>query len=126
MSKNIEKKFNRIIKNSDPQELEDQLVNYTNEAIDDALRNENKDDGLEKMFTTVKFFQDHKHCHPMSFSNASNKIIAHLVKMLSKTLEDAVLSNHELKLFINLMGIIDLMTLNYITELINGYQEEND
>jgi hypothetical protein len=24
------------------------------------------------------------------------------------------------------MGIIDLMTLNYITELINGYQEEKD
>lgn len=44
--------------------------------------------------------------------------------MLSKTLEDAVLSNHKLKLFINLMGIIDLMTLNFITELINGYQEK--
>ncbi|MBZ2167131.1 hypothetical protein [Methanobacterium spitsbergense] len=76
------------------------------------------------MLTTVKFFQDHEHRNPISFSNASNKIIAHLLKMLSKTLEDAVLYNHELKLFIDLIGIIDLMTLNYITELIIGYQEK--
>jgi hypothetical protein len=72
--------------------LEDKIVKFTNAAIDDVILNENKDDGLEKMFTTVKFFQDHKHRHPISFSNASNKIIAHLLKMLSKTLEDAVLS----------------------------------
>ena len=35
MTKNIENKFNRIVENSDPQELEDKLVMYTIEAIDE-------------------------------------------------------------------------------------------
>ena len=126
MSKNIEKKFNKLIKNSNPQELENKLAYHTNEAIDDVLLNGNKNNGLEKMRTTVKFFQDHKHNHPINFRNASNKIISHLVERLSKTLENTILSNQELKLFINLMGIVDLMTLDYVTDLINNYQEEKN
>ena len=75
MTKRIENKFNRFVENSNPQELEDILVKYSNEAMDDVLLNRNKNNGLEKMDTTVKFFQDHNHSHPISFSNASNKII---------------------------------------------------
>ena len=124
MSKNIEKKFNRIIENSDPQELEDKLVNYTNEAIDDALLNENKNDGLEKMRTFLKFFQDHKHYHPKNFSRALNKIKDRLLVTLLETLVDAVVSNHEKKLSMHVIAIIDLMSFNSITESIDNYQEK--
>ena len=44
MSKGIEKKFKKIIENSDPQELENKFVNYTIEAMDDVIMNGNKDD----------------------------------------------------------------------------------
>ena len=37
MRKDIENKFNRIVENSNPQELEDKLVKYTNKAIDDVF-----------------------------------------------------------------------------------------
>ncbi len=106
--------------------MENKFVNYTIEAIDDVILNKNKNNGLEKMETSVKFFQDYRHNHPINFKNASNRIIVHLVEILTKTLENTNLSNRELNQFINLMGIIDLMTLNYISELINGYQEEKD
>ena len=49
MSKGIEKKFKKIIENSDPQELEDKFVNYTIEAMDEVL-NGNKD-SLTKLDT---------------------------------------------------------------------------
>ena len=57
MSKGIEKKFQKIIENSDPQELENKFVNYTIEAIDDVILNKNENNGLKKMETSVKFFQ---------------------------------------------------------------------
>lgn len=41
-------------------------------------------------------------------------------------MDEAQLSNSELKFFINLMGLIDLMTYNYITELISSYKEKKD
>ncbi len=126
MSKGYEKKYKKIIENSDPLELENDFVNYTIEAIDDVILNENKNEGLKKMETSVKFFQDNRYNHPINFRNASNRIITHLVEILSKTLENTILSNYELNLFINLMGIIDLMTLNYITDLIISYKEEKN
>jgi len=124
MSKNIEKKFKKIIENSDPQELENKFVNYTIEAMDEVL-NGNKD-SLKKLDTALKFFKDYKHINPDIYARASKRINEHVFNVISKNLEDAQLSNYELKLFINLMGIIDLITLNYITDLINGYQEEKD
>jgi hypothetical protein len=126
MVKGLEKKFNRIVENSDPKELEDKIVEYSIEAIDDVMLNGNKNDGLEKMRTTVKFFEDHTSDHPKNFANATYKIMSHLLITISENYRDVVSSNHELKLFINLMGIIDLMSFNYITELISLYQEEND
>jgi hypothetical protein len=124
MSKNIEKKFKKIIENSDPQELENKFVNYTIEAMDEVL-NGNKD-SLKKLDTALKFFKDYKHINPDIYARASKRINEHVFNVISKNLEDAQLSNYELKLFINLMGIIDLMTLNYITDLIINYQEEKD
>ena len=76
------------------------------------------------METSVKFFQDYQHKHPINFRKASNKIIAHLVEILSKEWEDAVLSNYELRLFINLIAIVDLFFLNFITELIKDGKDE--
>ena len=46
MTKSIENKFNKLVENLDPQELEDKIVKYTNEAFDDAIINGNRDDGL--------------------------------------------------------------------------------
>jgi len=124
MSKGIEKKFKKIIENSDPQELENKFVNYTIEAMDEVL-NGNKD-SLKKLDTALKFFKDYKHINPDIYARASKRINEHVFNVISKNLEDAQLSNYELKLFINLMGIMDLMTLNYITDLIISYQEEKD
>jgi hypothetical protein len=124
MSKGIEKKFKKIIENSDPQELENKFVNYTIEAMDEIL-NGNKD-SLKKLDTALKFFKDYKHINPDIYARASKRINEHVFNVISKNLEDAQLSNYELKLFINLMGIIDLMTLNYIKDLIISYQEEKD
>ena len=47
------------------------------------------------------------------------------MEILSEALEDTLLSNHEMKIFINVMGIIDLIFLKTIDELINSYKEEN-
>lgn len=66
MSKNIEKKFNKLVENSDPQELENKFVKYTIEAMDEVM-NGNKD-GLKKLDTAVKFFRDHKHINPNIYS----------------------------------------------------------
>jgi len=124
MSKCIEKKFKKIIENSDPQELENKFVNYTIEAMDEVL--DGNKDSLKKLDTALKFFKDYKHINPDIYARASKRINEHVFNVISKNLEDAQLSNYELKLFINLMGIIDLMTLNYITDLIISYQEEKD
>ena len=125
MSKGIENKFNRLVENSDPKELEDKIVKYTNEAFDDVILNGNRDDGLQKIRTSVKFLRDHRYKQPNTFINAWKKINEHLVEILSKALEDTLLSNHEMKIFINVMGVIDLIFLKTINELINSYQEEN-
>ena len=55
MVKPIENKFNRIVKNSNPQELEDKFVKYTIEAMDDVL-NGNNDAGNEKLDIMYKIF----------------------------------------------------------------------
>ena len=60
MSKAIENKFNRLVKNSDPKELEDKIVKYTNEAFDDVILNGNRDYGLQKIRTSVKFLRESK------------------------------------------------------------------
>lgn len=126
MVKGLEKKFNKIVENSDPKELEDKIVMYTIEAIDDVMLNGNKNGGLEKMITSVKFFEDHTSDHPKTFAKATYKIMSHLLITISENYRDAVSSNQKMQVFINLMGIIDLMSFNYITELINLYQEEKD
>ncbi len=104
--------------------MENKFVNYTIEVMDEVLNGNG--DSLKKLDTALKFFEDYKHDSPDIYARASKRINEHVLKILSKNLEDAKLSNYELKLFIKLIGIIDLMTLNYITELINGYQEEKD
>ena len=124
MVKGIENKFNRIVENSDPQELEDKFVNYTIEAMDGVMSG-NKD-SLKKLDTAFKFFKDYKHINPDIYARASKRINEHVFTIISKNLEDAQLSNYELKLFINLMGIMDIMTLKYITDSIISYQEEKD
>jgi len=126
MVKSIENKLNRLIEKSDPQELEDKIIKYTNEAIDDAILNGNRDDGLQKIRTSVKFLRDHKHDHPNNLFKAWKKINAHLLETLSKALEDVLLSNHEMKILINVMAIIDLIYLYTINELLIGYQEEKN
>ena len=123
MNKNIDNKFNRIVKNTDPQELEDKLVNYSNEIIDDIL-NGNSDEGFEKMRNLSQFFKDHQYSQYNTFFRAWRRILAHMFEVLTKSLKDAVASNQKMKLYINLMGLIDLMYLNIISELIKNYQEE--
>jgi hypothetical protein len=124
MTKNIENKFNRIVENSDPQELEDKLVMYTNKAIDDVFMNENKNDGLNKMNTTVKFFQDHQHTNPNIYNRASKRINNHLFDILSKSLEDTVKSYQNLKNLMQFVMVIDLMFYNLITDSINIYKKD--
>ena len=124
MSKNIEKKFNKLVENSDPQELENKFVNYTIEAMDEVL--DGNKDSLKKLDTALKFFKDYKHINRDIYARASKRINEHVFHIISKNLEDAQLSNYKLKLFINLMAIMDLMTLNHITDLIISYQEEKD
>lgn len=124
MSKGIEKKFKKIIENSDPQELEDKFVNYTIEAMDGVM-NGNKD-SLTKLDTALKFFKDYKNINLDIYARASKRINEHVFNIISKNLEDAQLSNYKLKLLINLMVIMDLITLNYITDLIISFQKEKD
>ena len=124
MVKSIENKFNRIVENSDPQELEDKSVEYTIEAMDEVMSG-NKD-SLAKLDTALKFFKDHKHINRNIYARASKRINEHIFNILSKKLENVQLFNDRLKLYINLMGIIDLMNLNYIIELLNDYQENKD
>ena len=80
--KGIENKFNKLVENSDPQALEDKIVKYTIEAIDDVMLNGNKNDGLGKMRTSVKFFEDHTRNHPINFGKASYKIMSHIFNSL--------------------------------------------
>ena len=47
MVKSIENKLNQLIEQLNPQELEDKVVKYTNKAIDDAILNGNRCDGLK-------------------------------------------------------------------------------
>jgi len=73
MVKSIENKLNQLIEQLNPQELEDKVVKYTNKAIDDAILNGNRCDGL-KMRNSVKFLRDHKHDHPNTLFKAWKKI----------------------------------------------------
>jgi hypothetical protein len=126
MSKRIEYKLNKIIENSDPQELEDKIIKYTNEAIDDVMLNGNKNNGLENMRTSAKFFEDHTPDHPINFGKASYKIISHLLLTLSENYRDIVISNQKMQLFISIMAVIDLMSLNNINRLITNYKKEKN
>ena len=49
--------LNKIVENSDPQELEDKIIKYTNEAIDDVMLDRNKNNGLENMRTSLNFLK---------------------------------------------------------------------
>ena len=122
MSKNIENKLKRIIENSDPQQLEDNLVNYTMEALYEAAKG-NKD-GIVKFNTALKFFQDHNHLNPNAFARAAKKISHHLFTINANCLDESISAIHELKLNINFLAINDLVYLNHITELINTYSSE--
>lgn len=120
MTKRIENKFNRFVENSDPQILEENFVEYTIEAMDDVINGDK--DGLTKLDTVMKFFKDHKNINPDIYSRASKKINEHVFNILSKKFEDAQISNY----ILNLRGFLDIVTLDYINELINIYLEKKD
>ena len=89
MSKHLENKFNRLVEKSDPKKLQDKVVKYSNEAIDDVLLNGNKNDGLERMKISVKFIEDYTLNHPKNFHIASYKIIGHLLLTLSENYRES-------------------------------------
>ena len=125
MSKDIEKKFNKLVKTSDPQELEDKLVNYTIEAIDDVFMNGNRGGGLDNVNNSVKFLEDHIYSHPKNFINANYKIMDHFIEMLRNSYSDASLTIQDMKFVISTMCIHDLLYINKIKELILLNKEDD-
>ena len=125
MVKPIENKFNRMVKNSNPQELEDKFVNHAAEAMDDIL-NGNNEAGNEKLNITIKFFQNHKHIHPQVFSRASKRINKHLLEIMYKGLEDTVISYQKLLHLMKIVMVIDLIFYNFITDALVIYQKNSN
>lgn len=126
MNKSITKKFKRLIENSDAQLLEEELVKYATEAIDDVFIHDNAHEGVEKMDTCVKFFQDLVQHNPRVIGPARARIMEYMQKRLTETFEK-LSAGQELKdMVADANTMADLLYLLTIEEnLINCLRERD-